>query len=107
MLKANLSASWRHQGGFTAGFNVTWVGDFLECEQNDCNDGNLSRTVDAYRKVDVFTSFPVGGMTVAMGVNNVNDVPPPTIFIGFQGDSDAATYNYLGRFFWARITQRF
>jgi iron complex outermembrane recepter protein len=32
---------------------------------------------------------------------------PPLIYIGFQADSDAATYDYMGRFFYARMSQLF
>jgi iron complex outermembrane receptor protein len=111
MLKANLTASWRNPGGFVAGFNARFVGDFLECDANNCNGGAPSREVEAWRKVDVFGSYEIGGpaerTTLTMGVNNVFDQDPPTIYIGFQADSDAATYDYLGRFFYARLTQRF
>jgi hypothetical protein len=32
---------------------------------------------------------------------------PPLIYIGFQADSDASTYDYMGRFFYMRMTQQF
>jgi iron complex outermembrane receptor protein len=111
MLKANLTASWQHPRGAGGGFNVRFVGDFLECENNDCNSGAPSREVEAWRKVDVFGNYTIGAprdaTTLTIGVNNVFDQDPPTIYIGFQGDSDAATYDYLGRFFYARLSQRF
>jgi iron complex outermembrane recepter protein len=110
-LKANLTASWQSPGSLGAGVNARFVGDFLECDQNNCNAGLASRQVEAWRKVDVFGTYslggPAAGTTLTMGVNNVFDEVPPTIFVGFQADSDAATYDYLGRFFYARLTQRF
>jgi iron complex outermembrane receptor protein len=106
-LKANLSASWQHATGLSAGFNVTFVGSFLECLNNNCNGGAPSRDVASWRKVDVFSTFTTRRMKLTVGVNNVFDTPPPTIYIGFQADSDAATYNYLGRFVYTRLTQSF
>jgi iron complex outermembrane recepter protein len=107
--KANVSASWQ-QGGMGAGFNFTFVDTFLECDANDCNGGALSRDVGDYQKLDVFGSLRFGrgpGTTLTMGVNNVLDRTPPTIYIGFFGDSDGATYDFLGRMFYARLTQQF
>lgn len=106
-LKANLSASWQHAAGLSAGFNLTFVGSFLECQNNNCNGGAPSREVASWRKVDLFTTFTTRRMKLTVGVNNVFDTPPPTIYVGFQADSDAATYNYLGRFFYTRLTQSF
>jgi outer membrane receptor protein involved in Fe transport len=48
-----------------------------------------------------------GTTILAVGVNNVTNQNPPLIYIGFAGDSDSATYNYMGRFFYARLAQRF
>jgi outer membrane receptor protein involved in Fe transport len=42
-----------------------------------------------------------------VGVNNLLDRSPSLIYIGFQGDSDAPTYDYMGRFFYARMSQQF
>jgi iron complex outermembrane recepter protein len=109
--KASLAASWQHPSGVGAGFNLHLIGSFLECENNDCSGTPLSRTVDAYAKVDVFGSYAFKGghgqTLITIGVNNVFDRDPSLIYVGFAGDSDAATYDYLGRFFYARVTQLF
>ena len=50
------------------------------------------------------------GAKLACGGNRIGDKGffcEPTIFVGFQGDSDASTYDYLGRFFYARLTRQF
>jgi outer membrane receptor protein involved in Fe transport len=111
-LKANLSASWQHPRGAGAGANVQFVGGFLECDLNDCNgDASLSRDVEPYAKLDLFGSYAFssarGQTLLTVGVNNVLDQDPSLIYIGFAGDSDAATYDYMGRFFYARLTQQF
>jgi iron complex outermembrane recepter protein len=110
-IKASLAAAWQHPSGAGAGFNLHLVGGFLECDGNDCNDGQASRDVDPYAKVDVFGSWAFKGSRgqtlITVGVNNVFDRDPPLIYVGFAGDSDAATYDYLGRFFYARVTQLF
>jgi iron complex outermembrane recepter protein len=107
--KASLLAVWQHPHGASAGFNFHFVDSFQECENNDCNDGNLSRTVDSYSKLDVFSTVTfkrgTGETTLTVGVNNVFDRAPPAIYNGAAGNYDEATYDFLGRFFYARLTQ--
>ncbi|MEO7733852.1 MAG: TonB-dependent receptor, partial [Kofleriaceae bacterium] len=110
-VKATLSTLWAHPSGFGAGFNVRYVGPFKECDQNNCNGGAASREVASWYKVDLHATYALktaaGTTSLTAGVNNVLDRDPPLIYIGFQGDSDAATYDYMGRFFYARMTQLF
>ncbi|HET7503868.1 MAG TPA: TonB-dependent receptor [Kofleriaceae bacterium] len=109
--KANFSSLWQHPSGIGTGFNLRFVGTFKECDQNNCNGGALSRDVARWYKLDLFSSYSLktvaGTTTLSIGVNNVLDRQPSLIYIGFQGDSDAATYDYMGRFFYARMSQLF
>jgi outer membrane receptor protein involved in Fe transport len=102
---------WQHPSGMGAGFNLRYIGKFKECDQNNCNGGAPARTVEQWYKADVFSSYAVksaaGTTTLTVGVNNVLDRNPPLIYIGFQADSDAPTYDYMGRFFYARMSQTF
>jgi iron complex outermembrane receptor protein len=109
--KANFATMWQHPAGLGAGFNVRYVGTYKECDQNNCNGGAPARTVDHWYKADLFGSYalktPAGTTTLTVGVNNLMDRNPPLIYIGFQADSDAPTYDYMGRFFYARMSQLF
>jgi len=109
--KANFSSMWQHASGVGAGFNLRYIGKFKECDQNNCNGGALSRDVAKWYKGDVYASYgaksAAGLTTLSVGVNNVMNRDPALIYIGFQGDSDAATYDYFGRFFYARMSQAF
>jgi iron complex outermembrane recepter protein len=109
--KANFQTTWAHPTGAGAGATVAYVGTFKECLNNDCNGGALSRDVGRWYKVDLFGQYaltsPAGKTTLTLGVNNLLNRNPALIYIGFQGDSDAATYDYFGRFFYARMTQSF
>jgi outer membrane receptor protein involved in Fe transport len=109
--KLSAQASWHHPHGLAAGFNFQFIDSFLECQQDDCNDGMPSRTVESYSKLDVFTSLTFrqlgGEATLTIGVNNVFDRAPPVIFNGAAGNYDEATYDFLGRFTYARLTQSF
>jgi iron complex outermembrane recepter protein len=109
--KANFSTLWQHPSGAGGGFNLRYVGSYRECAQNNCNAGNPERSVDAWYKVDLFGNYtfknPAGRTSLAVGVNNLLDRAPSLIYVGFAADSDAATYDYMGRFFYARISQLF
>jgi len=109
--KASVSALLRRPHVASAGFNVHFIDSFQECDQNDCNDGNPSRTVDAYTQLDVFGSLTFralgGETTVVVGINNVTDVTPPVIFNGAAANFDTSAYDVLGRFTYLRLTQAF
>jgi iron complex outermembrane recepter protein len=113
-IKANYTTLWG-LGGVSAGFNVRYIDRFKECMDNDCNTPeNLtmySRDVDMSLTGDVFAGYSTksaAGMTrFTVGVNNVTDQRPPLIYVGFAGDSDASTYDYMGRYFYMRVSQLF
>ena len=48
-----------------------------------------------------------GTTRVTVGVNNITDQDPSLIYVGFEGDSDTSTYDYMGRYFYARLSQLF
>ncbi|HET7504807.1 MAG TPA: TonB-dependent receptor [Kofleriaceae bacterium] len=110
--KAQVQAAWRHPRGASMGFNFLFVDSFQECRFNDCaNNSAQARTVESYEKLDVFGTVVFGHRTpmttLTIGVNNVFDRAPPTIFAGAAGNYDEATYDFLGRFAYARLTQTF
>ena len=112
--KANFSTLWS-QKRLNAGVILRYVGGFKECVDNDCNTPeNLemaSRDVDAYVTGDAsvgYTSKELHGSTqLTVGVNNLTNTRPPLIYVGFAGDSDASTYDYMGRYFYARVSHQF
>jgi outer membrane receptor protein involved in Fe transport len=109
--KANLATQWVHPTGAGAGFNVRYIGSFIECANKDCNHGQMSRDVAAWTKLDLFGSYTVkstaGKTTLAVGINNVMNSNPAVIYAGFAGTSDSSTYDYMGRFLYARLSQLF
>jgi len=111
-VKANFSTTWEH-AGTNAGLNVRYIGGFKECLDNDCNtnEGMYERPVAANVTGDLFAGYTMksaaGTTRFTVGVNNVMDQRPPLIYIGFAGDSDASTYDYMGRYFYMRVAQLF
>jgi outer membrane receptor protein involved in Fe transport len=48
-----------------------------------------------------------GVTRLTVGVNNLLDARPPLIYVGFAADSDSSTYDYMGRYVYARLSQSF
>jgi outer membrane receptor protein involved in Fe transport len=113
--QASLSSSWRRSLGASAGFALRYVGMYKECAGDDCNDPEklamASRAVGSYFKLDLFGSYALplrfGKGTLQLGVNNVLDTAPPIVYNAPTANSDAATYDFVGRVFYARLSQLF
>jgi iron complex outermembrane receptor protein len=113
--KANLSSHWAHPGGASAGFLVRFVGSYQECAGNDCNNPHnlaaASRDVDRYAKLDLYGGydFPsrLGKTTLQVGINNVFDATPPVVYNAPAANSDATTYDFVGRMIYLRMSQLF
>jgi iron complex outermembrane receptor protein len=90
----------------TAGPNVM-IGQGGLCSTDD----TVRRRVHAYNAWDLYASYSlrtgVGRTTLAAGVNNVFNTPPPTIYSSFWPTSDPMAYDFIGRFFYVRLAQRF
>jgi iron complex outermembrane recepter protein len=112
--KANLSSNWAHPSGASGGFTLRYVGKYEECAGNNCNnDPNLAaaRDVDRYFKLDLFGGYDfrsgLGKTTLQLGVNNLFDATPPMVYNAAAANSDAATYDFIGRMAYVRLSQLF
>lgn len=114
---------WRHAASLdlkgrraSAGLTWSYVGGFVECEDNDCKGLYRSDVIETppYRDVEsnsvlglrgtyrLFTG--AGGTVLTLGVNNVFNQPPVVIFNGLLGTSDFSTYDYMGRYLYLRVS---
>ena len=118
--------------GFNIGFNVRFINGFRECEFNNCsedqnfdgqpddlnldgvideNDLPKSRDIPSYVTADVFAGYrlawDIGLTDIGVGINNIADRTPPFLDNGFTANSDADTYDYIGRYFYARVAHTF
>jgi hypothetical protein len=109
--KWNTSVLWA-KGGIGAGVTVRYVGSYKECASGLCSsDDSQSRTVESYVPFDLFLSYNLktraGTTTISAGVQNVADLKPPYLYNAGSANSDPSTYDYLGRYFYARLAQAF
>jgi outer membrane receptor protein involved in Fe transport len=112
--KTNFTASWSHPSGPSAGLTLRYVGSYRECAGNNCNDpANLATAhdVDRYLKLDLYGGYDfrsgLGRSTVQVGINNAFDAAPPVVYNAPAANSDASTYDFLGRMVYLRLSQQF
>ena len=105
----NFSTRWGlNQWG--AGANIRFINGFEECEDDACYaEEAIARDVSAYATADLHASYTLrsdaGTSRLMLGVNNVLDTEPATIYNA--GGADASNYDFLGRYVYARFTQSF
>jgi outer membrane receptor protein involved in Fe transport len=110
-IKGNFSEIWG-RGPVSAGLNLRYIGGYKECENDDCNSHtNPYRHVNYNLTGDLWAGYRLetaaGQTNISAGVNNILDQDPPRVWNGFLADSDSNTYDYMGRYFYLRLTQAF
>jgi outer membrane receptor protein involved in Fe transport len=115
--RANAAAQWAF-GAVSADAFLRWIGGFQECETvcsrpDRTGREQLSRRVSPYGTVDLSVAYAIRAgerstTTLRAGVSNLFDRPPPFIAaFPLEGNSDASTYDYLGRFFFMTASHAF
>ena len=111
-LKLNSGIFW-NLGPIGAGVSGRYVGSYKECGSGICSqDDTQQRVVGHYLPIDVFASYTVrkwaaGTTALVLGVQNVGDTQPPFLANAFAANADPSTYDYVGRFFYSRLTHSF
>jgi iron complex outermembrane receptor protein len=113
--RANAGVSWA-RNGLRSSANVRFISGFTECENNFCSQLSAepaprSRQVKDYATLDVSVAYDwrtkPGTATAQFGVNNLFDANPAQVVNGFLTNSDAATYDYMGRYFYLRLSYHY
>jgi outer membrane receptor protein involved in Fe transport len=112
--KGNVTASYGN-AGWSGSLTVRWLNSFRECEDNACQQTDptapppRTRDVEAYAAADLNIGYMLthpGGSSsnFSFGVNNLFDTTPPYIVNGFTAASDNTAYDYMGRYFYLRMS---
>jgi iron complex outermembrane recepter protein len=98
--------------------DARYIGSFQECGNGAGESGGgsctyspeFTRTVSSYVIFDMTASYLLasgaGTTALTVGVRNLFDTAPPVIYNGGDNNTDPA-YDFVGRYFWARVTHRF
>jgi outer membrane receptor protein involved in Fe transport len=112
--KGNVTLTYGYEG-FGAALMVRWLDSIRECKDNACQQTDptgpapRTRDVGAYAAADLNLSYRLGhpggsATNFALGVNNLFDTDPPYIVNGFTAASDNSAYDYMGRYFYVRLS---
>lgn len=115
--KWNAGATWG-KGPFGAGITTRYIGGFKECADitgasssaGACYlNAGLSHDVSAYNAWDAYVSYDLRGRlgrtSIAIGGRNIFDTAPPVVYNSFTPTSDPTAYDFLGAFWYVRLTQ--
>jgi outer membrane receptor protein involved in Fe transport len=111
-LKMNTGVFWT-MGPLGAGVSGRYIGAYKECSSGLCSqDDTQQRRVEHYLPIDLFASYTLrnwaaGTTALVLGVTNIGDVQPPFLATAFAANSDPSSYDYVGRFFYTRLTHNF
>ena len=96
---------------------MRFINGFKECENNSLHSSTrgsaapISRQVQDYYAFDANVAYDfetrIGTASAQFGVNNLFDAKPAYVANGFLASSDAATYDYMGRYFYLRLTYNY
>jgi hypothetical protein len=110
---------YTHKSGFGIGGTVRYLGNFYECNLDNCNNAGVSgavvsnerRAVGDYWDPDVFAEYSfksgLGQSRIEVGIRNVFNVQPNYVYNGAALNSDESAYDFMGRFYWARLSHLF
>lgn len=115
--KGNITLNYGNRG-WSGALAVRWLGGFRECKDNSCQQTDpkapppRTRNIEAYASADLNVGYklshPGGSVTsYAVGVNNLFDTAPAYIVNGATAASDTSAYDYMGRFFYVRLSHEF
>lgn len=116
-LKANLNLGWDY-GDWHAAWTMRYIGSSVVgsayegyCNNTDASGNCVYFDVPAYvyNDLTVNRKFKSLGLTATIGVDNAFDKKPP-IYYGYYSNAsntDAWTYNTIGRYFWGKVRWEF
>ncbi|HTR56114.1 MAG TPA: TonB-dependent receptor [Kofleriaceae bacterium] len=110
-------ASWVHPSGFGAGVTGRYVGGYTECDSDDCQPQgpttpeNGTHSIGQYLTADLYLDYMLksgaGTTKITVGVNNLTDIQPPVIYNGQALNADESAYDFMGRYFYVRLSHLF
>ncbi|MCM2332813.1 MAG: TonB-dependent receptor [Anaeromyxobacteraceae bacterium] len=116
--KGAANVTWG-MGGLSAGLDARYLGGFKECGDATGSSGQANLCADTpqtYHMVSDYWAFNAnvgyalsssqGKTALVVGILNLADQAPPKNYNAFANSADTA-YDYMGRFFYARLNHSF
>ena len=96
------------RGNWNAQWQTRYIGHFTLLNAYYDVPGSIPRASATYDSIKLGYTVPAIHMTFDVGVDNLTNRLPPLIYQnGMNYNVDTATYDTLGRYYWARATLKF
>jgi outer membrane receptor protein involved in Fe transport len=124
-LKFNAGVNYGIEG-LNVGLLAHFIGAYTECSDADgtnsggaCYQGNLDANGNPYpthrvsqqTTFDAFASYlfrnPLGNTTISAGVRNLLNKDPTRVYGSFLTYADPSAYDFVGRYFYGRVSHAF
>jgi outer membrane receptor protein involved in Fe transport len=101
-----LTLGW-NRGDWDAQWRTRYISPVTALSADAATHANLAVASVVYSDVQLGLAVPTLHTRFDVGVDNVFDKLPPLIYQNGQGNTDSATYDMMGRYYWARATLKF
>jgi len=96
-----------NRGDWDAQWRTRYISPVTALSADAFTHANLAVASVVYNDVQLGVAVPTIHTRFDVGVDNLFDKRPPLIYQNGQGNTDSATYDMMGRYYWARATLKF
>jgi len=104
--RGTVTVGW-NRGDWDAQWRTRYISGVTALNADALTNANLPVASVVYSDLQLGYAVPVIHTRFDVGVDNVFDKRPPLIYQNGQVNTDTATYDTMGRYYWARATLKF
>ncbi|TAN05697.1 MAG: TonB-dependent receptor [Rhodanobacteraceae bacterium] len=104
--RAALTVDWQ-RNQWDAQWRTRYIAPVTALAADSVTNANLPMASVVYTDLQVGYAVPTIHTRFDVGVDNLTDRKPPLWYQNGQVNTDTATYDVMGRYYWARATLRF
>jgi outer membrane receptor protein involved in Fe transport len=104
--RATATLGW-DRGNWDAQWRTRYISGVTALNADYATGASLPVASVVYNDVQVGVAVPGIHTRFDIGVDNLFDKRPPLIYHNGQGNTDSATYDMMGTYYWARATLKF
>ncbi|MGN6312515.1 MAG: TonB-dependent receptor plug domain-containing protein [Rhodanobacteraceae bacterium] len=104
--RGTVSLNW-NRGDWDAQWRTRYISPVTALDADAATGANLPVASVTYSDLQVGYAVPTIHTRFDVGVDNLFDRQPPLIYQNGQVNTDTATYDTMGRYYWARATMKF
>jgi hypothetical protein len=104
--RATATLGW-NRGNWDAQWRTRYISGVTALNADYATGASLPVASVVYSDVQLGYAVPAIHTRFDVGMDNVFDKQPPLIYQNGQGNTDGATYDMMGRYYWAKATLKF